>query len=87
MMVRSGRCVCVCVCVCVGSGDEKMENRMEHAGVKAAKCDPSEVSDSRRASVLQLCARLPLICCQRHSARLSPAAGEETNCRTSLIHG
>lgn len=43
---------------------------MEHAGVKAAKCDPSEVSDSRRASVLQLCARLPLICCQHHSALL-----------------
>lgn len=50
---------------------------MEHAGVKAAKCDPSEVSDSRRASVLQLCARLPLICCQHHSALLSQAAGRK----------
>lgn len=53
-----------------GSGDEKMEC----GGVKAAKCDPCEVSDSRRASVLQRRASLPLIL-RTLSGSLSISAG------------
>ncbi len=51
-------------CVCVGVFVWRWENgelRMECGGVKAAKCDPFEVDDSRRVSVLQLCVLLPLI--------------------------